>query len=59
LRNVLIYLDEGARREVVSLIYDSLNRGGYLMVGYSESLRNVTKAFKVVYFEKAVAYKKE
>jgi chemotaxis protein methyltransferase CheR len=55
----LIYLDEGARREVVSLIYDSLNRGGYLMVGYSESLRNVTKAFKVVYFEKAVAYKKE
>ena len=59
LRNVLIYLDEGARREVVSLIYDSLNRGGYLMVGFSESLRNVTKAFKVVYFEKAVAYKKE
>ncbi len=59
LRNVLIYLEEGARREVVSLIYDSLNRGGYLIVGYSESLRNVTKAFKVVYFEKVVAYKKE
>ncbi len=59
LRNVLIYFDENARKEVVSWIYDSLNRGGYLVVGYSETLRNVTKAFKIVYFDKVVAYKKE
>lgn len=59
LRNVLIYFDESSRREVVSLIYNSLNRGGYLIVGYSESLRNLTKAFEVVYFDKIVGYKKE
>ncbi|CUS77285.1 chemotaxis protein methyltransferase CheR [Candidatus Kryptonium thompsonii] len=59
LRNVLIYFDENSRREVVSWIYDSLNRGGYLIVGYSESLRNLTKAFKVVYFDKTIGYKKE
>ncbi len=59
LRNVLIYFSEDARREVVASIYDSLNRGGYLVVGYSETLRNLTRAFKPVYFDKAVAYKKE
>ncbi len=59
LRNVLIYFDESSRREVVSQVYDSLNRGGYLIVGFSESLRNLTKAFKVVYFDKMVGYKKE
>jgi chemotaxis protein methyltransferase CheR len=59
LRNVLIYFDVESRRQVISSVYDSLNRGGYLIVGYSESLRGITKAFKVVYFEKAIAYKKE
>lgn len=59
LRNVLIYFSEDVKREVVALIYDSLNRGGYLVVGYSETLRNLTKAFKPVYFNRAVAYKKE
>ncbi len=59
LRNVLIYFSEDAKGEVVSWIYDSLNRGGYLIVGYSETLRNLTKAFKPVYFNKMVAYKKE
>jgi chemotaxis protein methyltransferase CheR len=59
LRNVLIYFGEDTKREVVASIYDSLNRGGYLVVGYSETLRNLTKAFKPVYFDKAVAYKKE
>lgn len=59
LRNVLIYFDESSRREVVSWIYNSLNRGGYLIVGCSESLRNLTRAFKVVYFDKTIGYKKE
>lgn len=60
LRNVLIYLSQDARREVVASIYDLLNRGGYLVIGYSETLRDITKAFKLVYFDKkAVAYKKE
>lgn len=59
LRNVLIYFSEDAKREVVASIYDSLNHGGYLVVGYSETLRNLTKAFKPVYFDRAVAYKKE
>lgn len=59
LRNVLIYFDENSRREVISMVYDSMNRGAYLVVGCSETLRNLTKAFKLVYFDKMIAYKKE
>lgn len=59
LRNVLIYFDENSRREVISMVYNSMNRGAYLVVGCSETLRNLTKAFKIVYFDKMIAYKKE
>ncbi len=57
--NVLIYFDLPAKQKVVSMLYDALNPGGYLFVGYSESLHGVTKAFKLVHLPKAIAYKKE
>lgn len=58
-RNVLIYLDDRARKRLVGQIYDSLNHGGYLFIGHSESLHNISRAFKLVHFEGALAYKKE
>lgn len=57
--NVLIYFDIPAKQKVVSLLYDALNPGGYLFIGYSESLHGISKAFKLVHLPKAIAYKKE
>lgn len=58
-RNVLIYFDDAARKKIVSHLYDSINPGGYLFIGHSESLHNITRAFKLVHFPGALGYKKE
>jgi chemotaxis protein methyltransferase CheR len=58
-RNVLIYFDDSARKRFVSQLYDSLNHGGYLFIGHSESLHNISRAFKLVHFPGALGYKKE
>ena len=39
-RNVLIYFDEARREEVVSRLVRALKPGGWLLVGYSETLRD-------------------
>ncbi|HUJ18044.1 MAG TPA: protein-glutamate O-methyltransferase CheR [Nitrospirota bacterium] len=57
-RNVLIYFDDRAKQKAVSLLYDSLRPGGFLFIGSSESLHNVTRAFKPVVFDKVVAYQR-
>jgi chemotaxis protein methyltransferase CheR len=58
-RNVLIYFDDEARKRFVSQLYDNLNHGGYLFIGHSESLHNISRAFKLVHFPGALGYKKE
>ncbi|MCB9559072.1 MAG: hypothetical protein H6708_01535 [Kofleriaceae bacterium] len=40
-RNVLIYFEAEARRRVVDRLVAALDPGGFLFVGYSESLRDV------------------
>jgi len=57
-RNVLIYFDDKAKQKVVSLLYDALRPGGYLFVGSSESLHNVTRAFKPTVINKVVVYQR-
>ncbi|HVO72402.1 MAG TPA: protein-glutamate O-methyltransferase CheR [Ignavibacteriaceae bacterium] len=57
--NVLIYFDLSAKIKVVSKLYNSLCKGGYLFIGYSETLHNISKAFKLVNFPKTIGYKKE
>jgi chemotaxis protein methyltransferase CheR len=57
--NVLIYFDAPSKIQVVSHLYDALNRGGYLFIGYAESLHGISTAFKLENFPKTVAYKKE
>ncbi|HTX99607.1 MAG TPA: protein-glutamate O-methyltransferase CheR [Bacteroidota bacterium] len=57
--NVLIYFDSQSKIQVVSNLYDSLRRGGYLFIGYAESLHGISTAFKLINFAKTVAYKKE
>ncbi len=57
-RNVLIYFDVKTKQEAVSATYDSLTHGGYLVIGSSESLHNVTRAFKPTTINKVVTYEK-
>ena len=57
--NVLIYFDTQSKIRVVSNLYDSLNKLGYLFIGYSETLHGISKAFKLVSFPKTIGYKKE
>lgn len=57
--NVLIYFDMKSKIKVVSHLYNSLNKGGYLFIGYSETLHGISKAFQVISFPKTIGYKKE
>ena len=57
--NVLIYFDTNSKVKVVNSLYNALNKNGILFIGYSETLQNITKAFKVLSFPKTVSYKKE
>ncbi|MBF0328285.1 MAG: protein-glutamate O-methyltransferase CheR [Nitrospirae bacterium] len=57
-RNVLIYFDEKAKQKAVSLMYDALRPNGYLFVGTSESLHNITRAFRPVIINKVIVYQK-
>ncbi len=57
--NVLIYFDQKSKVQVVSDIYDAMNAGGYLFIGYAETLHGISSAFKLMNFPKTVVYKKE
>ncbi len=57
--NVLIYFDEKAKIQVVGDLFNSLNRGGYLFIGFSEMLHRISTAFKLVSIPRTTAYKKE
>jgi chemotaxis protein methyltransferase CheR len=56
-RNVLIYFSPAARRQVVLRLIDSLAPGGFLFVGYAESLRDF-EALEAVRTPDAVLYRK-
>ncbi|PYG84351.1 chemotaxis protein methyltransferase CheR [Ruminiclostridium sufflavum DSM 19573] len=55
-RNVMIYFDEQTKHKLVEKFYNSLERGGYLFIGHSESLNRKETKFK--YLRPAV-YRKE
>jgi chemotaxis protein methyltransferase CheR len=57
-RNVLIYFDDVSRRRVIEMFYDRLLPGGYLLLGHSESLLNVSTAFELVHLREDLVYRK-
>jgi len=57
-RNVLIYFDLPARRRVLELLHARLQEGGFLLLGHSESLINLTAAFELVHLESDLVYRK-
>lgn len=57
-RNVLIYFDTHSRRRVIQAFYERLQPGGYLFLGHSESLLNVSTAFELVHLSSDLVYRK-
>jgi chemotaxis protein methyltransferase CheR len=57
-RNVMIYFDAEARKHVLRSFYDKLWNGGFLLLGHSESLINVTADFEIVSLKNDVVYRK-
>ncbi|EPR37307.1 MCP methyltransferase, CheR-type [Desulfovibrio sp. X2] len=58
-RNVIIYFDDDVKKRVMGSFYDNLLPGGYLLIGHSESLHNITRAFKPIHHPGAIIYRKE
>ncbi len=57
-RNVLIYFDEENKKRVIDSLYQRLVPGGYLLLGHSESLLNVSTAFELVHLKEDLVYRK-
>lgn len=57
-RNVMIYFDEEEQKRLVNKFHRSLNPGGYLLLGHSESLHGWNMNFQFVYGNKGTAYRK-
>lgn len=58
-RNVIIYFDKRTVSRVIDNLYDSLAEGGYLFLGYSESLNGISDKFTLCRFGKVFAYRKD
>ena len=57
-RNVLIYFDVRSKKKVIENLYERLLPGGYLLLGHSESLWNVSTAFELVHLQDDLVYRK-
>lgn len=58
-RNVIIYFDDEMKKNVITAFYDNLLPGGYLLIGHSESLHNISRAFRPKHYPGAIIYSKE
>jgi chemotaxis protein methyltransferase CheR len=57
-RNVIIYFDRDAKKKVIETFYDKLQEGGYLLLGHSESLINISTAFTLRTLQNDMVYQK-
>ena len=57
-RNVIIYFDKNAKAKVVNSFFRKLVPGGYLLLGHSESLMNITTVFKLKHLTRVMVYQK-
>ncbi len=57
-RNVIIYFDQTAKKRVVEIFYRMMREGGYLLLGHSESLMNISTAFTLRHLKNDMVYQK-
>jgi chemotaxis protein methyltransferase CheR len=56
--NVLIYFTEERRRALVQRFYETLEPGGYLFLGHSESLSKIPVKFQAIVLNDCILYRK-
>ena len=56
--NVLIYFSEERRRALVQRFYDTLEPGGYLFLGHSESISKMPVKFQAIVLNDCILYRK-
>jgi chemotaxis protein methyltransferase CheR len=57
-RNVIIYFDQAAKKRVIDVFYRMLRESGYLLLGHSESLMNISTAFVLKHLRNDMVYQK-
>jgi len=57
-RNVIIYFDMESRRKLIDTFYDKLANNGYLFLGHSETLINISTKLLVETLKNDLVYKK-
>jgi chemotaxis protein methyltransferase CheR len=57
-RNVIIYFDLAAKKRVIEGFYGKLKEGGYLLLGHSESLMNLSTHYALRHFKNDLVYQK-
>jgi chemotaxis protein methyltransferase CheR len=57
-RNVIIYFDQPAKKRVVESFHHSLHNGGFLLLGHSESLMNISTLFSLRHLKNDMVYQK-
>jgi len=58
-RNVLIYFDRDAIAEIADRLYKTLNPGGYLFLGHSETLQDHRHLFDVIFTDFSYYYRRK
>lgn len=56
--NVLIYFSEERKRALVQRFYDTLEPGGYLFLGHSESISKLPVKFQAIVLNDCILYRK-
>lgn len=58
-RNVLIYFSAELKKDILTRIYATLNPGGYLILGASESLNGLPHLYEMVQCHPGIIYRKK
>jgi len=58
-RNVIIYFDLPVKKRVVEMFWQRLRPDGYLLLGHSESLMNITTVFHLCHLRHDIVYQKK
>lgn len=57
-RNVIIYFDAAGKKRVIDTFYQRLRHDGFLLLGHSESLMNISNAFALRHFTHDMVYQR-
>ncbi len=58
-RNVIIYFDDDMKKRVINAFYDNLVPNGALLIGHSESLHSISRAFAPEHHTGIIVYRKK